>query len=336
VHAAPPVLGTAAAGPTHPGHQTTTGSAPLPSPVAGATQLPVARTTAGPGATAGSTSSGPGDLPQPPITQVYERRQQPSSTTTTSSSSTSGVIPAAQRSSNAPIVAVLPTVNQHAMQTRGKSGISQPRQIFNLFAIPADISKLPKTYRGALSDPNWKIAMEEEYGVSLPIKHGILCHRHHMLILFQANGSIVTSTMLMDLWLGTRLGGLCADSLSSTVLTMMKPSVPWSSPLPSAQYYRSSSLVIGLLKNAFLHGTLNELFIASNLLGLLIRDVLIMCASSTKPYTVSNRPHERGTSAFRNSLPQLVLGLLSVTIHCSSTLKGQIWPIFCYMWMILY
>jgi histone deacetylase 1/2 len=50
------------------------------------------------------------------------------------------------------------------MQTRGKSGISQPRQIFNLSAIPVDISKLPKTYRGALSDPNWKLAMEEEYG----------------------------------------------------------------------------------------------------------------------------------------------------------------------------
>jgi histone deacetylase 1/2 len=75
-----------------------------------------------------------------------------------------GVIPAAQQSSNAPIVAVPSTVNQHAMQTRGKSGISEPQQIFNLSAIPADISKLPKTYQGAISNPNWKLAMEEEYG----------------------------------------------------------------------------------------------------------------------------------------------------------------------------
>ena len=50
------------------------------------------------------------------------------------------------------------------MQTQGKSGISQPRQIFNLAAVPGDISVLPKTHRGALSDPNWKLAMEEEYG----------------------------------------------------------------------------------------------------------------------------------------------------------------------------
>jgi hypothetical protein len=54
------------------------------------------------------------------------------------------------------------------MQTRGKSGISQPRQIFNLSAIPPDISQLPKTYRGALSDPNWKLAMAEEYGALIP------------------------------------------------------------------------------------------------------------------------------------------------------------------------
>jgi histone deacetylase 1/2 len=50
------------------------------------------------------------------------------------------------------------------MQTRGKSSISQPRQLFNLSAIFIDISSLPKTYHGALSDPNWKRAMEEEYG----------------------------------------------------------------------------------------------------------------------------------------------------------------------------
>jgi len=50
------------------------------------------------------------------------------------------------------------------MQTRGKSRINQPQQIFKLSAVTADISQLPKTYRGAFSDPNRKLAMEEEYG----------------------------------------------------------------------------------------------------------------------------------------------------------------------------
>jgi len=50
------------------------------------------------------------------------------------------------------------------MQTKGKSGISQPQQHFNLSAVSTDISPLPETYRSALSDPNWKNAMEEEYG----------------------------------------------------------------------------------------------------------------------------------------------------------------------------
>ena len=55
------------------------------------------------------------------------------------------------------------------MQTRGKSGISQPWQhdgkaYYNLFVASIDISLLPKTYRGARFDTNWKHAMEEEYG----------------------------------------------------------------------------------------------------------------------------------------------------------------------------
>jgi hypothetical protein len=76
-----------------------------------------------------------------------------------------------------------------------------------------------------------------------------LCRHLHVLILSQANGFIVTSTMLMVLWLDTRLDGLCEDSLNNMVLTMMKPSVLWSSLPPFTWYYRSPSSVIGLFIN---------------------------------------------------------------------------------------
>ena len=49
------------------------------------------------------------------------------------------------------------------MATRGKSGFRQPA------AYTATVlSPVPKSYRSALADPNWRAAMEEEYGALLP------------------------------------------------------------------------------------------------------------------------------------------------------------------------
>jgi hypothetical protein len=47
------------------------------------------------------------------------------------------------------------------MVTRGKHGFRQPKEHLNLHA--ATLSPLPKTYRGALADPNWRDAMCEEF-----------------------------------------------------------------------------------------------------------------------------------------------------------------------------
>ena len=58
---------------------------------------------------------------------------------------------------------------------------------------------------------------------SLLITLGILCHHCHMLTLFQGNGYIVTSSMLMDIWPDIRLVGLCVVSLNNIGLIMMKP-----------------------------------------------------------------------------------------------------------------
>jgi hypothetical protein len=51
------------------------------------------------------------------------------------------------------------------MATRAKRGIVKPKTIFDLHV--EGLSPIPKTYRGALKDPNWHSAMVEEYGALL-------------------------------------------------------------------------------------------------------------------------------------------------------------------------
>jgi hypothetical protein len=47
------------------------------------------------------------------------------------------------------------------MRTRGKAGIAQPVDRLNLHTMP--MSPLPSSVRGALSNPNWRSAMQAEY-----------------------------------------------------------------------------------------------------------------------------------------------------------------------------
>src|SRR5438128_2502864 len=58
-------------------------------------------------------------------------------------------------------VPVTPVVNQHDMATRGKRGFRQPIQRLNLHADV--MSPIPRTYRAALNDDNWRAAMKREY-----------------------------------------------------------------------------------------------------------------------------------------------------------------------------
>jgi len=59
-------------------------------------------------------------------------------------------------------VLVPPIVNEHRMVTRAKLGFRQPA----LFTA-APLSPIPKTFRSALGDPNWRAAMEEEHAALL-------------------------------------------------------------------------------------------------------------------------------------------------------------------------
>ena len=59
-------------------------------------------------------------------------------------------------------VRVNPVTNQHAMVTRAKRGIRLPALYH-----AAPLSPIPRTYRAALADPNWRAAMEAEYSALL-------------------------------------------------------------------------------------------------------------------------------------------------------------------------
>jgi len=92
---------------------------------------------------------------------VYSRRPRPAAAPAppAPSSPPAATVPARLPPGAVPIA---PVVNQHGMATHGKSGFRQPA------AYTATVlSPVPKTYRSALADPNWRAAMEEEYGALL-------------------------------------------------------------------------------------------------------------------------------------------------------------------------
>ena len=93
---------------------------------------------------------------------------------------------------------IMLVVNDHSMRTRGKSGFIQPVDRLNLHTAP--ISPLPKTFRSALANPNWRAAMQAEFdalldndtwtlvarppGVNVVTGKWVYCHK------FLADGSL--------------------------------------------------------------------------------------------------------------------------------------------------
>lgn len=69
-------------------------------------------------------------------------------------------VPAAPPASPVPASAlvVLAITNRHDMTTRGKHGF-----LFLALFKGVTLSLVPRSYRAALADPNWRAAMEKEY-----------------------------------------------------------------------------------------------------------------------------------------------------------------------------
>lgn len=147
------------------------------------------------------------------------------------------------------------------MVTRGKSGIQRPIDRLNLHAAP--LSPVPHTYRAALADPHWRTAMEEEYNALLAnrtwdlvprppgvnVVTGKWISRHK----FQADGSLDRYKARWVLRGFTQRPGIDFDETFSpvvkpaTVRTVLSLAVSKDWPIHQLD-----------VKNAFLHGTLQE------------------------------------------------------------------------------
>uniref|UniRef100_A0A0E0E2C1 Reverse transcriptase Ty1/copia-type domain-containing protein n=1 Tax=Oryza meridionalis TaxID=40149 RepID=A0A0E0E2C1_9ORYZ len=158
-------------------------------------------------------------------------------------------------------VGVSLVINDHTMVTRAKAGVHRPVQPFNLHA--ASLSPVPRTYRAALADPNWRAAMEEEYtallanrtwglvprpsGVNVVIGKWIFRHK------FQADESLDRYKARWVLRGFTQRPGIDFDETFSpvvkpaTVRTVLSLTVSKDWPIHQLD-----------VKNAFLHGTLQE------------------------------------------------------------------------------
>jgi len=155
-------------------------------------------------------------------------------------------------------VPVHQVVNHHSMTTRGKLGFRQPA-IYHAAAI----SPIPKTYRSALADPNWRTAMEEEYAALLssntwdlvprPSGANVVTGKWIFRQKFNADGSFDRYKARWVLRGFTQRPGVDYDETFSPVV---KPAtVRTVLSLALSQQWPIHQLDV---KNAFLHGTLSE------------------------------------------------------------------------------
>jgi histone deacetylase 1/2 len=158
-------------------------------------------------------------------------------------------------------VSVVPVEIAHSMRTRGKAGLAQPVDRLNLHAAP--MSPLPRSVRDALTDPNWRAAMQAEFdalidndtwrlvsrpsGVNVVTGKWIFRHKLH------ADGSLDRYKARWVLRGFTQRPGLDYDETFSPVVKPATIRVILS--LDLAQDWPIHQLDV---KNAFLHGTLEE------------------------------------------------------------------------------
>jgi len=165
---------------------------------------------------------------------------------------------------------VAPIVNNRSMATRGKHGFRQP----SLLHASTTPSPIPKTYRSALADPNWRAAMEEEFsalmsnntwdlvprppGANIVTGKWIFRHKYH------ADGSLDRYKARWVLRGFTQWPGVDYDETFSPVV---KPAtVRTVLSLALSQQWHVHQLDV---KNAFLHGTLSETVYCSQPTGFL-------------------------------------------------------------------
>jgi hypothetical protein len=129
------------------------------------TVAPHAAPTSSPTPCAVHRGAPPCEWPASPT--VYTRRTTPTTTTalepTPAPTLAPPPLPRQPPGSEAAELPVTPPVNPHRMVTRAKDGFRMATKPFTFTASPS--SPIPSSVRAALTDPNWRAAMEDEYGV---------------------------------------------------------------------------------------------------------------------------------------------------------------------------
>lgn len=145
------------------------------------------------------------------------------------------------------------------MTTRGKTGVHKPVQRLNLHA--AALSLVPRTYRAALADPQWRTVMQDEFDALLSNRTWDLVPRPHKANIvtgkwlfkhkFKSDGSLDRYKARWVLRGFTQRPRIDFDEMFSpvvkpaTVRTVLSLAVSRSWPVHQLD-----------IKNAFLHGTL--------------------------------------------------------------------------------
>jgi len=172
------------------------------------------------GGAAPATASLPVVAVPPPreLRHVYSRRRVPPPAGVTSTPPTAAPLPRGA-------VPVLPVTNQHPVTTRAKRGIRLPA-VYHA----APLSPLPKTFRSALADPNWRAAMEEEHAALLQNHTWDLVPRPPRAIIvsgkwvykhkFQSDGSLERYKARWVLWGFTQRPGV---DFAETFSPVVKP-----------------------------------------------------------------------------------------------------------------
>lgn len=164
-------------------------------------------------------------------------------------------------------VSVQPITNNHDMTTRAKAGHRFP-SVYN----STTLSPVPRTFQGALADPNWRAAMEEEFSALLqnntwelfprPTQVNIVTGKWIFKHKFRADGSLERYKARWVLRGFTQRPGIDFDGTFSPVV---KPATVWT--VLSLALSRGWPVHQLDVKNAFLHGTLSETVFAAQPAG---------------------------------------------------------------------
>jgi hypothetical protein len=160
--------------------------------------------------------------------------------------------------------AIVPVTNAHSMRTHGKDGFRQPVDRLNLHMTAAATSPVPSSVRAALSDPAWRLAMQAEFdalqgndtwtlvprppGVNLVTGKWVFRHK------FKTDGSLDRYKARWVFRSFTQRPGIDYDETFSSVVKPATIRVVLTLALS-----RSWPIHQLDVKNAFLHGTLNEI-----------------------------------------------------------------------------